>query len=142
MAEMLTDLLQNIYKRIAQLGKSIQDLNTSLNALNQNIEEKISNLTEKLEDFSHEINVTQTKHIDTLKEIGEGTTQQLKVIQEGLGLDDFNNLISKLEDFAKLSESVLNQDTVNLLLSEAIDSVKKIKESMKESEIESDEVEE
>ncbi|MBY8985826.1 MAG: hypothetical protein KGD65_12195 [Candidatus Lokiarchaeota archaeon] len=135
MAEMLTDLLQNIYKRIAQLGKSIQDLNTSLNALNQNIEEKISNLSEKLEEFSNEITVTQTKHIDAVKEIGAGATKELKVIQEGLGLDALNNLIKKLEDFSNLSETLLNQDTVNLLLSEAIDSVKSLKESLKEEEV-------
>lgn len=135
MAEMLTDLLQNIYKRIAQLGKAIQELKTSLDGLNQNIEDKISNLTGKLEEFSNEINVTQTKYIDAVKEIGEGTTKELKVIQEGLGLDALTNLIKKLEDFSKLSESVLNQDTVNLLLSEAIDSVKSLKESIKEEEV-------
>ena len=134
MAEMLTDLLQNIYKRIAQLGKAIQELKTSLDGLNQNIEEKISNVTNKLDEFSNEINLTQTKHIGTIKEIGEGTTNELKIIQEGLGLDALTNLIEKLEDFAKLSESVLNQDTVNLLLSEAIDSVKNLKESLKEEE--------
>jgi len=135
MAEMLTDLLQNIYKRIAQLGKSIQSLNDSLNQLNQNIEEKISNLTEKLEEFSNEINVTQTKHIDAVKEIGGEATKELKVIQEGLGLDALQNLVKKLEDFSNLSEGILNQDTVNLLLSEAIDSVKVLKESLKEEEV-------
>ncbi len=135
MAEMLTDLLQNIYKRIAQLGQAIQELKTSLDGLNQNIEEKITNLTLKLEEFSSEINVTQTKHIDVVKEIGAGTTTELKIIQEGLGLDALKNLIKKLEDFAKLSEGVLNQDTVNLLLSEAIDSVKNLKESIKEEEV-------
>ncbi|MCK4481290.1 MAG: hypothetical protein KAV01_12245 [Candidatus Lokiarchaeota archaeon] len=135
MAEMLTDLLQNIYKRIAQLGQAIQELKTSLDGLNQNIEQKISNLTEKLEEFSNEINVTQTKHIDAVKEIGEGTTKELKIIQEGLGLDELTNLMKKLEDFAKLSEGVLNQETVNLLLSEAIDSVKNLKESLKEEEV-------
>jgi len=135
MSEMLTDLLQNIYKRIAQLGKSIQELNTSLNALNQNIEEKISTLTEKLAEFSNEINITQTKHVDALKEIGEGTTRELKVIQDGLGLDALNNLIKKLEDFSNLSEALLNQDTVNLLLSETIDSVKNLKDSLKEEEV-------
>ncbi len=134
MAEMLTDLLQNIYKRIAQLGKAIQDLKNSLDGLNTNIEEKISTVTGKLEEFSTEINLTQTKHIDTLKKIGEGTTTELNVIQEGLGLDTLTNLISKLEDFAKLSETVLNQETVNLLLSEAIDSVKNLKESFKKEE--------
>lgn len=135
MAEMLTDLLQNIYKRIAQLGSAIQSLNESLNSLNQNIEQKISNLSEKLEEFSNEINITQTKHVDAVKEIGEVTTKELKVIQEGLGLDALTNLIDKLEDFAKLSEGILNQDTVNLLLSEAIDSVKSLKESVKEEEV-------
>ncbi|MFX1429242.1 MAG: hypothetical protein ACFFCY_03650 [Promethearchaeota archaeon] len=135
MAEMLTDLLQNIYKRIAQLGQSIQQLNDSLNTLNRNIEEKIANLTAKLEEFSNEIKVTQTKHIDVVKEIGGGTTKELKVIQEGLGLDSLKNLIKKLEDFSKLSEGVLNQDTVNLLLSEAIDSVKSLKQSIKEEEV-------
>lgn len=135
MAEMLTDLLQNIYKRIAQLGQAIQELKTSLDGLNQNIEQKISNLTEKLEEFSNEINVTQTKHIDAIKEIGLGTTEELKIIQDGLGLDALQNLIKKLEDFSKMSEGVLNQDTVNLLLSEAIDSVKNLKESIKEEEV-------
>jgi len=135
MAEMLTDLLQNIYKRIAQLGQAIQELKTSLDGLNQNIEQKISNLTEKLEEFSNEINVTQTKHIDAIKEIGLGTTNELKTIQDGLGLDAIKNLIKKLEDFSNLSEGVLNQETVNLLLSEAIDSVKNLKESIKEEEV-------
>jgi len=135
MAEMLTDLLQNIYKRIAQLGAAIQQLNESLNSLNQNIEDKISNLTGKLEEFSNEINVTQTKYIDVVKDIGEGTTTELKLIQEGLGLDALKNLIKKLEDFSKLSEGILNQETVNLLLSEAIDSVKSLKESIKEEEV-------
>lgn len=132
---MLTDLLQNIYKRIAQLGAAINSLNESLNSLNINIEEKISNLTEKLGEFSNEINVTQTKHIDAVKEIGAVTTKELQVIQEGLGLDALKNLIKKLEEFSNLSEGILNQDTVNLLLSEAIDSVKVLKESLNKEEV-------
>ncbi|MFX1278386.1 MAG: hypothetical protein ACFFA3_03160 [Promethearchaeota archaeon] len=135
MAEMLTDLLQNIYKRIAQLGQSIQQLNESLNSLNKNIEDKISNLTQKLEEFSNEINVTQTKHIDAVKEIGGETTKELKIIQEGLGLEALKTLIKKLEEFSNLSEGILNQDTVNLLLSEAIDSVKILKESVNKEEV-------
>ena len=51
-------------------------------------------------------------------------------MQEGLGLDAVDNLIQKLEDIVKISESVLNQETVNLLLSEAIDSVKVLKSSV------------
>jgi len=128
---MLTDLLQNIYSRIAQLGKAIQELKNSLDALNKNIEQKITNLTLKLQEFSTEINITQTKHIDTVKEIGAVATKELIKIQEGLGLDAITNLINKLEDIVKISGGVLNQDTVNLLLSEAIDSVKVLKKSVK-----------
>ncbi|MFX0033624.1 MAG: hypothetical protein ACFE8E_09545 [Candidatus Hodarchaeota archaeon] len=128
MAEMLTDLLNSIYKRIAQLGQAIQALNTSLDGLNKNIEEKITNLNDKLKSFSEEIEITQTKHIDILREIGETTKQELKNIQEGLGLDALNTLIKKLDEFQKLSAEVLNQDTVNLLLSEAISSVKNLKQ--------------
>ena len=127
MAEMLTDLLNSIYKRIAQLGQAIQGLKTSLDGLNQNIEQKISNLNEKLKEFSVEIDITKGKHIDVLREIGEGTKRELVKVQEGLGLDSLETLISNLEEFEKLSGEVLNQDTVNLLLSEAISSVKNMK---------------
>ena len=128
LAEMLTDLLQNIYKRIAQLGQAIQGLKTSLDGLNQNIEQKITNLNEKLKEFSNEITLTQDKHLNLLKDIGEGTKDELKKIQEGLGLDALTNLIKKLEEFEKLSSEVLNQDTVNLILAEAISSVKNLKQ--------------
>ncbi|MHA1105660.1 MAG: hypothetical protein ACTSPN_08045 [Promethearchaeota archaeon] len=128
MAEMLTDLLQNIYKRIAQLGQAIQALNSSLDGLNQNIEQKVSNLNIKLEEFTKEIDVTKNNHIEVLREIGEGTRDELKKLQVGLGLDALQTLISKLQEFEKLSEEVLNQETVNLLLSEAINSVKNLKD--------------
>jgi hypothetical protein len=128
MAEMLTDLLQNIYKRIAQLGQAIQALNSSLDGLNQNIEQKITNLNFKLEEFTKEIEITKNNHVEVLREIGEGTRDELKKLQVGLGLDALQTLISKLQEFEKLSEEVLNQETVNLLLSEAINSVKILKE--------------
>jgi DNA anti-recombination protein RmuC len=128
LAEMLTDLLQNIYKRIAQLGQAIQGLKTSLDGLNQNIEQKITSLNEKLEEFTTEIDITKNSHIEVLKEIGEGTKDELRKLQMGLGLDAIQALIAKLEEFEKLSGEILNQDTVNLLLSEAITSVNNLKE--------------
>ncbi|MHA1488299.1 MAG: hypothetical protein ACTSRI_01435 [Promethearchaeota archaeon] len=127
---MLTDLLQNIYNRIAQLGMSIQGLKKSLDDLNKNIEEKIKNLTTKMGEFSQEIEITQDKHINTINDIGKSVTRELKNMSEGLGLDDFNTLFLKLEQFANLSEDILNQENVNMLLSEAIDSVKLMKQSL------------
>ena len=140
LAEMLQDLLQSIYQRIAQLGQAIQALKTSLDELNQNIETKISNLNERISDFSNEINVTQTIHIDAIKEIGEGVTNELEKIKKGLALDSFENTLNNLQNFEKLAQEVLNQDTVNLLLSEAINSVKQMKESL--TQIEPEEKEE
>ena len=131
MAEMLTDLLQNIYNRIAQLGVAIQGLKKSLDGLNQNIEDKITTLTEKISTFSGEIEITQTTHIDVLKEIGGGFFTQLETLRQGIGLEDMNTLISNLENFSSIAEDVLNQETVNLLLSEAIESVKHLKDATK-----------
>ncbi len=134
MAEMLTDLIQNIYGRIAGLGKSIQDLKASLDALNANIEDKVTKLSEKIGDFSKEIDITKTKHIETIKTIGEGVTTEFLNMQRGLGLMDFKNLIENLENFSVLSSEILNQDTVNLLLSEAIESVKSLKTQIHKEE--------
>ena len=129
MSEMLTDLLQNIYSRIAQLGVAIQGLKKSLDGLNQNIEDKITTLTEKISTFSGEIEITQTTHIDVLKEIGVGFFTQLETLRKGIGLEDMNQLISNLEGFSSIAEELLNQETVNLLLSEAIESVKHLKDA-------------
>jgi predicted nuclease with TOPRIM domain len=127
---MLQDLLQSIYQRIAQLGQAIQSLKNSLDELNKNIETKISNLNEKISEFSQEISVTQTIHIDAIKGIGEGVVNDLEKIKKGLALDSFEAILNNLQNFEKLAQEVLNQDTVNLLLSEAIDSVKQIKGSI------------
>jgi DNA anti-recombination protein RmuC len=132
---MMQDLLNSIYNRIAQLGQAIQSLKTTLDELNQNIEQKISNLNDRMLEFSKEINTTQTIHIDALKEIGFEVTSEIEKIRQGVALDSFQNMISSLENFEKLASEVLNQDTVNLLLSEAIESVKKLKENLREEEV-------
>ncbi len=137
---MMTDLLNSIYSRISQLGQSIQGLKTSIDDLNQNIEEKILNLNSRISEFSGEIGFTQTKHIDAIKDISTGITSSLSMIQDGLALDSFQNIINNLENFEKLAQEVLNQDTVNLLLSEAINSVKSLKQSIKEESIGTEEV--
>lgn len=125
---MLTDLLNAIYNRIAQLGVAIQDLKNSLDGLNRNIDDKIANLSEKITTFSGEIETTQTSHLEVLSEVGKKVTQEFETLKGGLGLEAFNTLISSLENFSSLAGEVLNQETVNLLLSEAIESVKILKE--------------
>jgi ABC-type transporter Mla subunit MlaD len=127
MAEMLTDLLKNIYDRISQLGKEIQSLKGSLDDLNRNIEENINALNTRLGQFSEEIQVTQTKHLDVLERIGDNATNKIDSVKETIGLKSIDGLISNLEQFSALSEDLLKQEHVELLLSEAINSVKTIK---------------
>jgi len=127
MAEMLTDLLQNIYNRISQLGKTIQELKTSLDGLNKSIEGKISTLNQKLNEFSKEIALTQTKHLEVLERIGTSATDEIEKIKDKTGLNSIKKLTKELENFSKLSEEILNQETVEMLLSEAISTVKHIK---------------
>jgi DNA anti-recombination protein RmuC len=127
MAEMLTDLLKNIYDRISQLGKEIQSLKGSLDDLNRNIEENINTLNNRLGQFSEEIQTTQTKHLEVLERIGDNATNKIDSVKEKIGLTSIDNLISDLEQFATLSEDLLKQEHVELLLSEAISSVKTIK---------------
>ena len=118
------------------VGIAIQDLKKSLDGLNQNIDDKIANLTEKIMAFSGEIEATQSRHLDVLSSIGKGVTTEFEVLKKGLGLGAFNTLISSLENFSSLAEEVLNQETVNLLLSEAISSVKTLKEQASSPEVE------
>ena len=128
---MITDLLTNIYNRIAQLGQEIQNLKGSLDALNQNIEDKIAALGQKMDEFNNEIDITKNKHTVALQDMGGVVMKELMKLQEGLGLKDLEDMIGNLQKFSNLSEEVLSQDTVNLLLSEAINTVKSLKEGTK-----------
>ncbi|MHA1251435.1 MAG: hypothetical protein ACTSRP_15700, partial [Candidatus Helarchaeota archaeon] len=83
MAQMITDLLTNIYNRIAQLGQEIQKLKGSLDDLNKNIEDKISALTKRMDEFYKEIDITKNKHIETIKEMGIEVMKELQKLQEG-----------------------------------------------------------
>ncbi|MHA1335433.1 MAG: hypothetical protein ACTSPW_06735, partial [Promethearchaeota archaeon] len=83
----------------------------------------------RMDEFYKEIDITKNKHIETIKEMGIEVMKELQKLQEGLGLKDLEQLIENLENFAKLSSEILNQDTVTVLLSEAIESVKALKAS-------------
>ncbi|GAH51510.1 unnamed protein product [marine sediment metagenome] len=100
MAEMLTDLLQNIYKRIAQLGNAIQGLKESLDGLNKNIEEKISNLSKQFGDLKFQIEDGGTAHISTLESIGKNVTIELEKLQKNLAIDSIEQLIQNLDSFS------------------------------------------
>lgn len=128
MAEMLTDLLQNIYKRIAQLGNAIQGLKESLDGLNKNIEEKISNLSKQFGDLKFQIEEGGTTHISTLEGISKNVTVELEKLQQDLAIDSIEKLIQNLDTFSTIAEQTLKQENVDLLIKEALDSINKFKE--------------
>ncbi|MCK4282568.1 MAG: hypothetical protein KAX10_10655 [Candidatus Lokiarchaeota archaeon] len=130
MAEMLTDLLQNIYKRIAQLGNAIQGLKESLDGLNKNIEEKISNLSKQFGDLKFQIEDGGTAHISTLESIGKNVTIELEKLQKNLAIDSIEQLIQNLDSFSSIAEQTLKQENVDLLIKEALDSINKFKEQV------------
>jgi len=128
MAEMLTDLLQNIYKRIAQLGNAIQGLKESLDGLNKNIEEKISNLSKQFADLKFQIEDGGAAHVSTLESIGKNVTIELEKLQKNLAIDSIEQLIQNLDSFSNIAEQTLKQENVDLLIKEALDSINKFKE--------------
>jgi len=128
MAEMLTDLLQNIYKRIAQLGNAIQGLKESLDGLNKNIEEKISNLSKQFGDLKFQIEEGGVTHISTLEGISKNVTVELEKLQQDLAIDSIEKLIQNLDTFSTIAEQTLKQENVDLLIKEALDSINKFKE--------------
>jgi DNA anti-recombination protein RmuC len=130
MAEMLTDLLQNIYKRIAQLGNAIQGLKESLDGLNKNIEERISNLSKQFGDLKFQIEEGGTSHLTTLENIGKNVTTEIEKLQSNLAIDSIEKLIKNLDAFSSIAEQTLKQENVDLLIKEALDSINKFKEGL------------
>ena len=52
---MLTDLIQNIYTRISQLGKSIKSLENAIDGLNQTLTVKVESLVASIKDMTENV---------------------------------------------------------------------------------------
>jgi ABC-type transporter Mla subunit MlaD len=141
MAEMLTDMLNSIYGRIAQLGQSIQGLKESLDGLNKNIEEKIKNLSNQFRDLKGQIDEHGNVHVNALLNIGETVTKEITKLQDNLAINAIEKLIGDLDSFSKIAEQTLKQENVDIMLKEALDSINLFKEQ-KMSAVEEEEVEE
>ena len=85
--------------------------------------------TKTAEAQAPEVAVAENKTPETVSEAQKNPEKFLKDFNwhnYEEGIDPVED--SQLEEFEKLSEEVLNQETVNLLLSEAISSVKNLKD--------------
>lgn len=128
MSEMLTDLLQNIYSRIATLGKSIQTLQGSVESLNTNLGEKVQSLVDSIKSMTESVEKEGETQNLVFKQIGEEAVQEIQSLQERVGLKDLDELTGRLNQFVDLSQEALKPETVDILLREVLDTIREVKE--------------
>lgn len=128
MSEMLTDLLQNIYNRIAQLGKTIQALQDSLDKLNSALSEKVTRLVESIKAMSKSVDREGETQNLVFQQLKNDAIAEIKRLQENVGIKDLDELLNKLKGLAKASEETLRPETVDVLLHEVLQGLNKLKE--------------
>lgn len=135
MAEMLTDLMQNIYSRISQLGKSIKNLQNSVEQLNTTLIEKVQTLVDSIQDMTESVKKEGEMQSYYFEEIGDNAVNEIKLLQEKIGLKDLDEVLHKLSEITAASEEALKPETVDLLLHEVLEGIKEIKTPSVEKEM-------
>jgi hypothetical protein len=128
MAEMLTDLIQNIYGRISQLGKSIQSLQQSLDNLNKTLAEKVASLVDSIKSMTDSVEKEGEANKLILAQIGDNALEEIRLLQRKVGLKDLDELMEKLNIIVNSSQEALRPETVDVLLHEVLTAVKDLKE--------------
>ena len=127
MSEMLTDLLQNIYSRIAQLGKSIQQLQHSIEKLNKSLVDKVDSLVVSIKSMTDSVEKEGDTQALIFRQIGSDAIREITKLQEHIGLKDFEELLDHLNKIVTSSEEALKPEIVDLLLKEVLDGVRSLK---------------
>ena len=97
MSEMLTDLIQNTYGRIAQLGKSIQSLQDSLDKLNATLKEKVTSLADSIKQMSQSVDREGETQKLVFEQIRSDAIKEIRILQERVGKKDMDELLEKLK---------------------------------------------
>lgn len=127
MSEMLTDLMNNIYSRISQLGKSIQGLQGSLEILNKTLNEKTSTLVDSIKQMKEFVEKEGEAQNLVFDRIGQDTLKEIQKLQERIGMKDLNEVTEKLHKILESSEEALKPEIVDLLIHEVLSAVRQIK---------------
>ncbi|MHA1610587.1 MAG: hypothetical protein ACTSYU_00920 [Promethearchaeota archaeon] len=128
MSEMLTDLLQNIYSRISQLGKSIQNLQKSTDNLNQNLVERVDSLVGSIKSMTESVEREGDAQHLVFQQIGDNIVGEIMKFREKMGLKDLDEVLVRLTNITEASEEALKPETVDLLLHEVLKGIKSLKE--------------
>ena len=120
MSQMITDLMNNIYTRISQMGAAISKLQKSLDGLNGVIDSKIEELVQTTVSMK-ESNEKESKAFELiLRGYGDSFQQEINRLKSDIGLKDLDELIQKLKKISDASEDPLKPENVDLLLDEVL----------------------
>jgi len=123
---MINDTLQNVYNRIAQIGKSLAEMQGKLEEINKNLDTKVQRLADTI------VSMTENtrKEGEAYKLIIENTSkkflQQVELLQSDIGLKDLIELKERLKKITEESEVVLKPEAVNVILEEVLDGIKQL----------------
>ncbi|MHA1728957.1 MAG: hypothetical protein ACTSWY_09515 [Promethearchaeota archaeon] len=124
MSQMINDLLENIYNRIAQMGKAISSLQQSIDQVNENLSSKVQGMvnaiTKMIDDVGKEGKVFENIFRDNSNQF----LTEIKKLQSNIGLTDLEELTKKLKQIAQTSEETLKPETVDVLLDEVLGGIK------------------
>ena len=129
---MITDLMNNIYTRISQMGSAISKLQKSLDGLNGVINTKIEELVQTTVSMK-ESNEKESKAFELiLRGYGNAFMQEINRLKSDIGLKDLDELIQKLKKISDASEEPLKPENVDVLLDEVLKGIRELMGPSKE----------
>lgn len=142
MSQMINDTLQNVYNRLAGMGKSIAQLQESLDNLNKNMQEKVEKLSQTITNMKENTEKEGKAFELVLEQTGQSFLDEVNELKENIGLKDLTELTQKLKHISAVSQEALKPETVDVLLDEVLKGIKTLmgrEKAKKEGEKESKE---
>lgn len=126
MAQVINVLLQNIYNQLAQMGKSITDLQKSLDNLNENLNTKIQKVVDTIVSMKENNDKESQAFELVLKRSTGDFVKEVKKLQNKVGFSDLEEISTKLKQISESSEVTLKPETIDVLLNEVLVGIKSL----------------
>jgi hypothetical protein len=131
MSQMINDTLQNVYNRLAMMGKTMAEFQTKLEDLNKNLNTKVQKLTETISSMTENTKKEGEGNLIVLQNAGKNFLNEISKLQSNIGLKDFTELTEKLKKISEASKESLKPENVDLLLEEVLRSLKTLTGAVK-----------
>ncbi|HMF33564.1 MAG TPA: hypothetical protein VKK79_19225 [Candidatus Lokiarchaeia archaeon] len=132
--QLILDSVQSIYARITNISKSMGELGNSINALKQALQDKIGKVVDQIGQMNGTVQNEGAMHADILRGIANDVTKEITKLQEEVGLravEDLKNNLTTIYDSVK---ETLRPDNVDILLAEALETIKILQGEKKSEE--------